>query len=149
MKKTVSVNRKAYHDYFIEDRYEAGIELLGTEIKAIRKGSAQLKDSYIEFTKGEAFVRDMYIGPYDHGNRYNHEERRLRKLLLHKSEIRKWADKVQVKGYTVVPLELYLEKGLAKLEIGLARGKDLYDKRQTLKERDQKREIDKAMKNFH
>ncbi len=146
-RKSISINRKARHDYFIEDTYEAGMVLLGTEIKAIRKGSAQLRDSYVSFRNAEAFVQDMYIGPYDHGNRFNHEERRERKLLLHKKEIRKLAEKVKVKGYTVIPLELYLEKGLAKLSIGLCRGKDLYDKRQSLKERDAKREIEKTLKN--
>lgn len=148
MKKSVVVNRKARHDYFIEDTYEAGIELFGTEIKAIRKGSAQLKDSYVDFVKGEAYIREMYIGPYDKGNRFNHEELRDRRLLLHKFEIRKLAEKCKIKGYTVVPLELYLDHGLAKLQIGLAKGKDLYDKRQSLKEKDAQREIEKNMKNY-
>ena len=148
MRKSVVVNRKARHDYFIEDTYEAGIELFGTEIKAIRKGSAQLKDSYVDFISGEAYIREMYIGPYDKGNRFNHEELRERRLLLHKYEIRKLAEKCKIKGYTVVPLELYLDHGLAKLQIGLAKGKDLYDKRQSLKERDAQREIEKSLKNY-
>ena len=125
MKKIVVQNKKARHDYFIEDTYEAGIELFGTEIKAIRKGSAQLKDSYVDFINGQAFIKGMYIGPYDKGNRFNHEELRDRRLLLHKQEIRKLADKVKIKGYTVVPLELYLNDGLAKLLIGLAKDRDI------------------------
>ena len=148
MKKIVVQNKKARHDYFIEDTYEAGIELFGTEIKAIRKGSAQLKDSYVDFINGQAFIKGMYIGPYDKGNRFNHEELRDRRLLLHKQEIRKLADKVKIKGYTVVPLELYLNDGLAKLLIGLAKGKDLYDKRQSLKEKDAQREIEKATRSY-
>ena len=148
MKKVVVQNRKARHDYFIEETYEAGIQLFGTEIKAIRKGSAQLKDAYVDFVNYQALVRGMYIGPYDKGNRFNHEETRDRLLLLHKHEIIKLAEKVKIKGYTVVPLELYLDKGLAKLEIGLAKGKDLYDKRQALKEKDAQREIEKSLKNY-
>ncbi len=146
-RKSISINKKARHDYFIEDVLEAGIVLFGTEIKAIRKGSAQIRDSYVDFVDNEAIVRDMYIGPYDHGNRFNHEERRDRKLLLHKKQIIDLANKVKVKGYTVVPLELYIDKGRAKLSIGLARGKDLYDKRQSLKEKDAQREIEKSLKN--
>lgn len=149
MKKSVVVNRKARHDYFILDTYEAGMELFGTEIKAIRKGSAQLKDSYIDFVNGEAFILGMYIGPYDHGNRFNHEERRDRKLLLHKHEIKVLSEKVKVKGFTVVPLELYLKDGRAKLEIALAKGKDLYDRRQSLKEKDAQREIEINLKNYY
>lgn len=148
MRKSIAYNRKARHDYFIEDTYEAGIELFGTEIKAIRKGSAQLKDSYVDFVNGQAYVKEMYIGPYDHGNRFNHEERRDRRLLLHKQEIRTLANKVKIKGYTVVPLDLYLENGLAKLEIALAKGKDLYDKRQSEKEKDAKREIEKSIRRY-
>ena len=149
MKKSVVVNRKARHDYFILDTYEAGMELFGTAIKAIRKGSAQLKDSYIDFVNGEAFILGTYIGPYDHGNRFNHEERRDRKLLLHKHEIKVLSEKVKVKGFTVVPLELYLKDGRAKLEIALAKGKDLYDKRQSLKEKDAQREIEINLKNYY
>ena len=134
--KLAAQNKKAYHDYFVEETYEAGIVLTGTEIKSVRKGHVQLQDSYIDFIKDEAFVVGMNIAVYDHGNIFNHEEKRNRKLLLHRYEIRKLAKAVQVKGYTVVPLKMYLKDGLCKMEIGLAKGKDLYDKRQSLKERD-------------
>ena len=128
-------------------RSEAGLVLKGTEIKSIRKGHVQLKDAYISFTNGEAFIKEMHIPEYVFGNRFNHDETRIRKLLLHKLEIRKLQQKVKLKGYTVVPTSLYLEKGKAKLEIALARGKDLHDKRNAQKEKDAKREIEKAMKN--
>ncbi len=146
MEKNVAVNRKARHDYFLEDFYEAGIELTGTEIKSIRQGHVQFKEAYIDFINGEAFIVDMHISQYDHGNIFNHDETRKRRLLLHKYEIRELRRAVTVKGYTVVPTRMYLKKGLCKLEIALAKGKDLYDKRQALKERDVKREIEKAMK---
>lgn len=147
MKKVITLNRKASHDYFLEDRYEAGLLLLGTEIKSIRRGSVQLKDSYISFIGDEAYIKEMHIPQYAFGNRFNHDETRERKLLLHKYEIKKLKQKVKLKGYTVVPTSLYLQNGLAKLEIALAKGKDLHDKRQSEKERDAKREIQKAMKN--
>ncbi|MHC1735206.1 MAG: SsrA-binding protein SmpB [Erysipelotrichaceae bacterium] len=145
--KTVSVNRKATHDYYIVEKYEAGMVLYGTEIKSIRKGSVQFKDAYIEFKDGEAFVREMYIAQYEFGNRFNHEETRDRKLLMHKAEIAKLQKKVKLKGFTVIPLQMYLKDGRAKLEIALAEGKDVHDKREASKERDAKREIDKVMKN--
>lgn len=147
MKKIVAQNRKAKHDYFLEEFYEAGLVLQGTEIKAIRKGSVQLKDSYISFVDGEAFIKEMYIGKYDHGNIFNHDETRIRKLLLHKSEIKKLSNKVKLKGYTIVPVNLYLLKGRAKLEIALAKGKSLYDKRNSEKERTAKKEMEKLLKN--
>ncbi|MBR6957080.1 MAG: SsrA-binding protein SmpB [Erysipelotrichaceae bacterium] len=140
MEKVIAVNRKARHEYFLEEFYEAGIALTGTEIKSVRKGHVQFKDAYIDFVGNEAFIRDMHIAQYDHGNIFNHDETRLRKLLLHKHEIIKLKRAVQVKGYTVVPTRMYFVKGLAKMEIALARGKDLYDKRQTLKQRDAQRE---------
>ncbi len=146
MKKSIALNKKAHHDYFIEDRYEAGIQLFGTEIKSIRHGSVQLKDAYVDFVGGEAFIRDMYIAQYNYGNRFNHDERRIRKLLLHKREIAKLASAVKIKGYTVVPLALYLVNGKAKLEIALAKGKALYDKRQSEKAKVADREIEKALK---
>ena len=146
--KKIAENRKAYHEYFIEDRYEAGIALVGTEIKSARKGKVQLKDSYISFVDGEAFIKGMHISPYEFGNIFNHDETRVRKLLLHKHEIKKLSDKVKLKGYTIVPLSMYLSKGRAKMEIALARGKDLHDKRNTEKEKTAKREMEKAMKNF-
>ena len=147
-RKVIAYNRKAAHDYFLEDRYEARLVLTGTEIKSIRKGKVQLKDSYISFVNQEAFIKEMHIAPYDFGNRFNHDETRIRKLLLHREEIRKLQQKVKLKGYTIVPTSLYLEKGLAKLEIALAKGKELHDKRQSEKERDAKREIAKAMKRY-
>ena len=147
-RKVIAYNRKAAHDYFLEDRYEAGLVLTGTEIKSIRKGKVQLKDSYISFVNQEAFIKEMHIAPYDFGIRFNHDETRIRKLLLHREEIRKLQQKVKLKGYTIVPTSLYLEKGLAKLEIALAKGKELHDKRQSEKERDAKREIAKAMKRY-
>ena len=146
MTKTISVNRRAFHDYFIEERFEAGLVLVGTEIKSIRRGSVQFKDAYIHFVNHEAFIRDMYIAPYEFGNRLNHDETRERKLLMHRHEILKLEKKVKLKGYTVVPLQMYLKDGKAKLEIALALGKELHDKRQSEKERDAKREIAKSMK---
>lgn len=146
MRKVISFNRKASHDYFLEERFEAGLVLKGTEIKSIRKGSVQLKESYISFINNEAFIKEMLIPQYDHGNRFNHDETRERKLLLNRAEIEKLQLKVKLKGYTIVPISLYLDKGMAKMEIALAKGKDLHDKRNTEKERDAKREIEKAMK---
>jgi len=148
MEKIIAKNRKASHDYYLEERVEAGIELFGTEIKSIRKGSVQLRDAYVDFVDGEAYVKEMTIAPYEFGNRFNHEDRRDRRLLLHKQEIRKLSQKVKEKGYTVVPTMIYLKNGKAKLEIALAKGKALYDKRQSLKQKDAQREIDKEMKNI-
>ena len=145
--KLISENRKARHEYFLESFYEAGIELTGTEIKSIRKGQVQFKDAYIDIDKGEAWILGMHIAPYDHGNLFNHDETRDRKLLLHKDEIRKLDEKVKIKGYTLIPTKMYLKNGRAKLEIALARGKELHDKRETEKLRDAKREIEKAEKN--
>ena len=133
-------NKKAYFDYFIEDTYEAGIELQGTEIKAIRKGSVDLKDSYVTIRNEEAFILGMHIDKYEEGNQFNHEERRTRKLLLHKKEIRKLKEEREKDGYNIVPLKLYISRGKAKLLIGVAKGKKLYDKRESIKERDLKRE---------
>ena len=147
MEKTIAVNRKAKHEYFLEEYVEAGMVLTGTEIKSIRKGHVQFKDAYIDFVGTEAFIRDMHIAAYDHGNIFNHDETRVRKLLLHKREIFKLAQKVKVKGYTIVPTKMYLKNGRAKIEIALAKGKEMHDKRATLKERDAKREIEKAIKN--
>lgn len=144
--KIVSVNRKAFHDYFIIEKVEAGLVLTGTEIKSIRKGTVQFKDAYIHFVNGEAFIRDMYIAHYAQGNIFNHEETRERKLLLHKHEIVRLQKKVVLKGFTIIPLQLLLVEGRAKLEIALAQGKELHDKRQSEKERDAKREIQKVMK---
>ena len=147
-KRVIATNRKANFNYEILNTYEAGIVLVGTEIKSARKGKVQLKDSYISFVDGEAFIKGMHISPYEFGNIFNHDETRERKLLLHKHEIKKLSDKVKMKGYTVVPLSMYLSKGRAKMEIALAKGKDLHDKRNTEKEKTAKREMEKAMKNF-
>ena len=121
--KTVAENKKARHEYELFDRFEAGLELKGTEIKSIRKGKVQLKDSFVSFSNGEAYIKGMHISPYEFGNRFNHDEVRDRKLLLHKNEIRKLYQSTRIKGYTVVPVRLYLNHGLAKMEIALAKGK--------------------------
>lgn len=136
-------NKKAYFDYFIESEIEAGIELFGTEIKSIRAGSVQLKDSYVHIKNNEAFVINMHIAKYDEGNRFNHEENRTRKLLLHKKEIKKLKELVSRDGYSIVPLKLYLKHGYAKLLIGVAKGKKNYDKRAVLKKETQEREARK------
>ncbi len=144
--KTVALNRRASHDYFLEDRYECGMVLTGTEIKSIRDGKVQFKDSYISIYKGEAWIKGMHISPYKYGNIFNVDEERDRKLLLHKYEIQKLHMKVKTKGYTLVPVRMYLKNGRAKLEIALAKGKNLVDKRETQKLRDAKREMEKALK---
>ena len=147
--KIVSNNKKAYHDYFILDTYEAGIELQGTEIKSIRKGSVNLKDSFIRIRNDEAFIDNMHIAPYEQGNRFNHEPLRQRKLLLHKKEIKKLQKELKENGLTIVPTKLYFNTSKLKVEIALARGKKLYDKRQDLKEKDSKRDIEKALKHAY
>jgi len=134
-------NRKARFNYFIEKELEAGIVLTGTEIKSIRKGSANFNESYISIRNNEAFIINMYISKYEEGNRFNHDETRERKLLLHKKEIYKLSEEIKTAGYTVVPLKLYFKNGIAKIKIGLARGKKLYDKRETIKNRDLEREM--------
>lgn len=141
-------NKKANFDYFIEETYETGIVLTGTEIKSIRKGSANLKDSYARIKNNEVYLLNMFIAPYDEGNRFNHDERRTRKLLLHKKDIIKLNDRVSKDGYSLVPIKLYFKNGRAKILIGVAKGKKLYDKRQTIKERDIKRETDRVNKNY-
>ncbi len=141
-------NKKANFDFFIEETYETGIVLTGTEIKSIRKGSANLKDSYARIKNNEVYLLNMFIAPYDEGNRFNHDERRTRKLLLHKKDIIKLNDRVCKEGYSLVPVKLYFKNGRAKILIGVARGKKLYDKRQAIKERDIKRETDKVSKNY-
>ena len=133
-------NRKANFEYFIEERYEAGIELKGTEIKSIRKGSCDIKDSFIIIKNQEAFLLNTYIAKYEEGNIFNHEERRTRKLLLHKKEIKKLLEASSKDGYSLIPLSIYLKKGKAKVEVGVCKGKKLYDKRETNKKRDLERE---------
>lgn len=133
-------NKKAYFDYFIEETLEAGIVLVGTEIKAIRQGSVDLKDSFINIKQNEAYIINMYIAKYEEGNIFNHEERRTRKLLLHKKEIAKLKEKVKIDGLTLIPLKLYFKKNKVKILVGVCRGKKLYDKRASIKEKDLKRE---------
>ena len=133
-------NKKAYFDYYIEKELECGIALLGSEIKSIRKGSANLKDTYARIKQNEVFLINMYIAKYDEANRFNHDERRSRKLLLHKREILKLKSEINEKGLTLSPLKLYLKKGKAKILLGVARGKKLYDKREQIKKRDLERE---------
>ena len=144
--KEVAVNRRARHDYFIEDSFEAGLVLQGTEIKSLRKGKVQLKEAYISFYGGEAYVKGMSISQYEYGTYNNHDELRDRKLLLHKREITKLYSKVKIQGYTVIPLRVYLKDSKAKMEIALAKGKTLYDKRDSDKIRSMKREAERAMK---
>ncbi|QSO48591.1 SsrA-binding protein SmpB [Alicyclobacillus mengziensis] len=144
--KSLAQNRKAYHDYFIEDTYEAGIVLFGTEIKSIRKGSANLRDAYAQVQNGEVWLYNMHVSPYEQGNRFNHEPMRPRKLLLHKSEIAKLIGAVKEQGYTLIPTKLYIRNGYCKIELGLAKGKKLYDKRESAKKRDANREIQRALR---
>ncbi len=133
------LNRKAHYDYFIKDAYEAGIELQGTEIKSLRKGNANINDSYARIKNGEVYLTNMYIGKYEEGNIFNHDERRERKLLLHKKEILKIDNEVTTKRYTLIPLKIYFVRGKAKIELGVCQGKKLYDKRESIKEKDIKR----------
>ena len=140
------LNRKANFDYEILDTYESGIVLTGTEIKSIRLGKANLKDSYAIIKNNEIFLLNMHISSYEQGNRFNHEETRTRKLLLHKKEILKLRDKLEIEGYTIVPLKIYFSKGRAKIQIGVAKGKKNYNKKETIKERDIKREQERYMK---
>ena len=145
-KKVVSTNRKASHDYLIFDKFDAGIVLTGTEIKSIRKGMFNLKDSFAKIEDGEIFLYNMHISPYEQGNRFNHEPERVRKLLLNKQEIMKMLGKIKKENYTIVPLELYLSHGFAKIEIGLAKGKKLYDKREAIAKKTQDRDIARSVK---
>jgi SsrA-binding protein len=145
--KLVANNKKAYHDYFIEEKYEAGIELFGTEVKSIRQGKCSIKEAYVNIDKGEAFVEGMNISPYEKGNIFNREPLRRRRLLLHKKEILRLQGQVQTKGYTIMPLQVYFKQGLVKIEIGLARGKKLYDKRDDLKKKAIRRETEREYRN--
>ena len=142
--KQIASNRKAFHDYFIEDKLEAGIELAGTEVKSIRQGSVNLKDSFCAVKDGEMFLYGMHISPYEKGNIFNKDPRRTRKLLLHKKEILRLQAKVQQDGYALVPLSLYLSGPRVKVELALARGKKLYDKREAAAQRDARREMDRV-----
>ncbi|WP_102273869.1 SsrA-binding protein SmpB [Cytobacillus massiliigabonensis] len=144
--KMIAQNKKAYHDYSIEETYEAGIVLQGTEIKSIRQGKVNLKDSYARIDKGEVFLIGMHVSPYEQGNRYNHDPLRERKLLLHNKEISKLIGETKEIGYALVPLKLYLKNGYAKVLIGLAKGKKKYDKREDLKKKEAKREVERAFR---
>ena len=146
--KLICQNKKALHHYFIEDRYEAGIALQGTEVKSLRDGRANLSDSYGKIRNGEIFLVDAHISPYSFGNRLNHDPLRPRKLLLHKKEIRRLIGKVQEKGFTLIPLRLYFSDGKAKVELGLAKGKKLFDKRETLKRKTMERDMERGRKGF-
>mgnify|MGYP001344531773 CR=1 FL=1 len=147
--KIICNNKKAYHNYFIEEKFEAGMVLTGTEVKSLRLGKANLNDSFALVKNGEAFLNNLHISPYDFGNRQNHDPDRMRKLLLHKKEIARLFGKIREQGYSVVPLRLYFKNGMVKVEIGLAKGKKLYDKREDLKKKDQKREMAQAFKEKH
>ena len=144
--KLIANNKKAYHDYFIEETYEAGLALFGTEVKSLRMGKCSIKEAYIDFKKGEAFVRGMNISPYEKGNIFNRDPLRVRKLLLHKKEILKLEQASQAQGYTIVPLQVYFKHGRAKISIGLGKGKKLYDKRSTIAKKDLKRETEREFK---
>ena len=144
--KLIANNKKAFHDYFIEDKYEAGISLAGTEVKSLRQGKCSIKESFIRIEKGEVFIYGMHISPYEKGNIFNKDPLRVKKLLLHKYEINKMAGKIAKKGYTLVPLQVYFRGSLVKVELGLAKGKKLYDKRQDIAKKDQKREAEKEFK---
>lgn len=144
--KPVANNKKAYHDYFIEEKYEAGLVLHGTEVKSLRLGKCSIKESFIRIEDAEMYVYGMHISPYEKGNIFNKDPLRVRKLLLHKREILKLVGKIKEKGYTLVPLQVYFSNGRAKIEIGLARGKKLYDKREDIAKKDQRREAEKEFK---
>lgn len=144
--KLVANNKKAYHDYFIEDKLECGIALHGTEVKSLRMGKCSIKEAFIRIENGEVFVYGMHISPYEKGNIFNKDPLRVKKLLLHRQEINRLVGKIKEKGYTLVPLQVYFSKGRAKVEIGLARGKKLYDKREDIAKKDQRREVERAFK---
>ena len=144
--KTIANNKKAYHDYFILEKYEAGIELAGTEVKSLRQGRCNLKDSWCSIVKGELFVNGMHISPYDHGNIWSKDPMRVRKLLMHKREINKLFGTLQQQGLSLIPLSVYFKGSMVKLELGLCKGKKLYDKREDAAKKSAKRDIDRAMK---
>lgn len=146
IKIPIANNKKAYHDYFVEEKYEAGIELFGTEVKSIRQGKVNLKDSWCSIEDGEIFVKGMHISPYEQGNRFNQDPIRVRKLLMHKKEIKKLHDTIKQQGLTLIPTSLYFFKGRAKLEVGVCKGKKNYDKRAVAAKKDAQRTIDRAIK---
>ncbi|MCW5934851.1 MAG: SsrA-binding protein SmpB [Fimbriimonadia bacterium] len=143
--KIVTTNRKAYHDYSVEDKFEAGMALMGSEVKSIAEGKANLTDSYCQVENGELWVYGIHISPYDPASRFGHDPRRKRKLLMHKYEINRLRGKVEQKGFAIVPLKLYFRRGKAKLEIGLVKGKRQFDKRDTIKERDMQRDLEREL----
>ena len=145
-KRLIAQNKKAYHDYFIEETFQAGISLAGAEVKSLRQGKCSLKESFIRIENMEAFLYSMHISPYEQGNVFNKNSLRTRKLLLHKSQIRKIAGAIQATGYTVVPLKVYFDRSLVKVDIAIAKGKKLYDKRQTIAKNDQRRQAEKDFK---
>ena len=144
--RIIAQNKKAYHDFFVEETYEAGIELSGTEVKSLRRGNANLKDSFCRIEDGEIFAYGIHISPYEQGNIFNKDPLRIRKLLLHRYEINKLIGQQKMKGYTLVPLKVYFKDSLVKVEIGLARGKKLYDKREDIAKKDVKREVERDFK---
>ena len=144
--KIMATNREARHEYFVEEEFEAGIELSGTEVKSIRQGTLNLKDAWCGIKDGQLLLNQMHISPYDHGNRFNPDPRRVRRLLMHKREIMRLYGKVKQDGYSIIPLSVYLKGSLVKVKIGLCKGKKLYDKRQSAAEKDAKRQIERAMK---
>lgn len=144
--RLIANNKKAYHDYFIEETYEAGIALHGTEVKSLRMGKCSIKESFVRIENEEVYIYGMHISPYEKGNIFNRDPLRAKKLLLHKSEIRKMKGKIAEKGYTLVPLKVYFNRSLVKVEIGLAKGKKLYDKRQDIAKKDQRREAERDFK---
>lgn len=144
--KLIANNKKAYHDYFIEETYEAGVALHGTEVKSMRLGKCSIKESFIQIENGEVFVYGMHVSPYEKGNIFNKDPMRVKKLLMHRYEINKLAGKIAEKGYTLVPLQVYFREGKVKVEIGLAKGKKLYDKRESIAKKDQRRELEREFK---
>ena len=144
--KLIANNKKAYHDYFIDDKYETGIELFGTEVKSIRMGKCGIKEAFVRIQNGEVYIYGMHVNPYEKGNIFNKDPLRPRKLLMHKAEINKLTGKIAEKGFTLVPLQVYLKGSLVKVEIGMARGKKLYDKREDIAKKDQRRELEREFK---
>lgn len=144
--KLIANNKKAYHDYFVEEKFETGIELIGTEVKSLRMGKCSVKESFVRIRDEEVFILGMNISPYEKGNIFNKDPLRERKLLMHKKEIRKLQGKISQQGYTLVPLQVYFKGSLVKVEIGLCRGKKLYDKRETIAAKDQKRDAERSLK---
>ena len=144
--RTIAQNRKAWHDYFVEEKYECGIALFGTEVKSIRQGKVNLKESWAQIRKGEVWVEGMHISPYEQGNIYNRDPLRAKKLLMHRSEIRKLDNLVMRQGFTLIPLEMYLKDGKVKVQLGLCKGKQLHDKRESMARKDSDREIQKALR---